>query len=263
VSDAVAVDPEGLFATVERQAGLDREGAERAVQATLETLSERLSRGESRKLADRLPLELSPWILTGEPPELLDVDEFLRRVAEREGVDLETAERHARSVFSVLREALPEDLVADLVATLPDDFRPLVLGLEVPTLGEILRGVRDRTGHDDQLARLATEAVLETLAEQLPPGEVRDLRARLPVQLHPPLERGATRSGGRTTPMAADEFVRRVARRAQVPSDRVRSSIRAVLATLRHVSPDEFADVLAGLPPDDTSLLPSPSATRG
>ena len=80
--------------------GLSRDTAERAAQATLQTLAERLHRGEARHILQELPAELKPFIYTDTDAEALDIDEFLSRVADREGTDVETALRHARAVFA-------------------------------------------------------------------------------------------------------------------------------------------------------------------
>ena len=79
--------------------GLSAEMAERATQATLQTLAERLPRDEDRHILQQLPAELHRWIHTETEPEKFDLDEFLDRVAQREGTDTETALRHARRVF--------------------------------------------------------------------------------------------------------------------------------------------------------------------
>jgi uncharacterized protein (DUF2267 family) len=79
-----------------RLAGLDREAAERALQAVLQTLAERLLRGEARRLLQELPAELKPWIYTEKEAEAFGIDEFLDRVAKREDTDIETALRQAQ-----------------------------------------------------------------------------------------------------------------------------------------------------------------------
>ena len=49
---------------VVRQAsgGIGSVAADRALQATLQTLAERLPRGEARHIVQELPAELKPWI---------------------------------------------------------------------------------------------------------------------------------------------------------------------------------------------------------
>lgn len=82
-----------LITLVEQLTGLDRARAERATQATLRTLAERISGGEARDIAAFLPEEMRRWLApTPEPAESFGRFEFLRRVAEREGVKPEIAE---------------------------------------------------------------------------------------------------------------------------------------------------------------------------
>lgn len=94
---------------------------------TLTTLTERLSRGQARDLLQQLPAPIKPWLNTDRNAERSDVDEFLRRVAEREGVDIEPAERHARVFFFfALGRAVSDDEIADVADELLQDFEPLV-----------------------------------------------------------------------------------------------------------------------------------------
>ena len=249
------MDYERFMATVERRGHLDRDAADTAVTAVLQTLAERLSKGEARQLVEQLPVELSPLLLADHPHESFDVDEFLRRVAAREDVDIHTAELDARTVFAVLREAVDPDEFDDVLADLPDDFRPILLNLVVPDADELIREVSAATDLSRDEACRATEAVLTTLAERVPPGEVDDLVARLPVELHEPLKQG--RAG--VVAMPADEFVRRVADREGVSTDDARRHIRAVLAVLRDaVTVEEFSDVVVELSKDYDDLLPRP-----
>jgi uncharacterized protein (DUF2267 family) len=241
-----------LLAVVEQQADLGRERAERTTRAVLQTLAERISQGEAEDLAALLPAELAPWIATGTPAEGFDVDEFIRRVAEREEVEPEDAERHVRAVFTALQRAVTEQEWRDLVAELPHDFAPLLPrgpALRISSAETFWRRVADRAGVDGERARQTTEAVLETLAERIAGGEVDDLIARLPTQLHPPLRRGSERSDGQAIPISLDQFLARVAKRAGATPGEAREHARAVLLTLREaVGDDEFFDVAAQLP---------------
>lgn len=247
------------------KAGLPRDDAERAARATLQTLAERLSAGQARDLADRLPPELAPYAASTTPADAFDVDEFIRRVAEREGIDdLGSAERHAQAVFAALGRTVGEDEVADMVSELPKGFLPLVAEAQhrfshVLSADEFLRRVGDRAGLDPRGARRATDAVLETLAERISGGEVADLISRLPVELHPPLKTGDAKSNGAARPMSLDEFVRRIAEREAVTPAEAREHARAVFATLREaVGEKEFLDVSAQLPLEFAAVAARP-----
>jgi uncharacterized protein (DUF2267 family) len=245
---------------VELKGSLSREAAERAARATLQTLAERLSRGEARQLADQLPEPLAGRLFTDADAEAFGLPEFLRRVAERAGVDVQAAERQARAVFTALGRTASRDEVADMAAELPQDFAPLVAEAQdrffhAATLEALVGGVAERSGLPPEGARRAAEAVLETLAERIAPGEVDDLVVLLPAELRPALERGKQRSGGRPARMSLDTFVDRVAAREGVPMLTAREHTAAVLATLGEVLPDaEWRDVLAQLPSDYKAL---------
>ena len=104
--------------------GLGHEAAERAAQATLQTLAERLPRGEAGHILRELPAEFVPWLHTETDAEAFDIDEFLDRVAQREDVDVETALLHARAVFFALGDALaPGPKLIWLVASRPPSSR--------------------------------------------------------------------------------------------------------------------------------------------
>src|SRR3954454_18677093 len=176
----------------------------------LQTLAERIDRGEARALAARLPPELAPWVATTTPAERFDVDELVRRVAQREGVDEPTAYGHVRAVFDALARAVGPDELADMAAQLSKDYAALLprgAYIEVVPADSFLAQVAERADVDLEGARRATDAVLETLAERIAGGEVRDLMARLPIELHDPLRRGSERNGGRAQPMAAGGFL--------------------------------------------------------
>jgi uncharacterized protein (DUF2267 family) len=104
-----------------------REEAERAAEATLATLAERLAEGEAQHLTAQLPEELARRVRAGagETAEKFDVREFFQRVAQKEGVEPPTAAFHARAVVEVWCEAVTEGQVRDVRSQLPGEFAPL------------------------------------------------------------------------------------------------------------------------------------------
>jgi RND superfamily putative drug exporter len=108
--------------------GLPRSGAQRATDAALVTLSERITPRETNVLAAQLPRDLRGLVLS--PPggtERFGAQEFVRRVGEREGVNDDEATAHARAVLRTLDEAVAGDL--DYVrAQLSSDYAPLFDG---------------------------------------------------------------------------------------------------------------------------------------
>jgi uncharacterized protein (DUF2267 family) len=194
-----------------------------------------------------------PYLPPQGDAEGFDVEEFLRRVAAREGVDVPTADRHARAVMAALRRAVPPDEIEDLASELSKDYEPLVAEAEgrffrAMPAEEFLQRVADRAGISQADATAATEAVLETLADRIAGGEVADVISQLPVELHPPLRRGAERTR-KAERMSLEDFIRRVAEREGTDAETARDHTRAVFETLREaIGEREFLDITAQLP---------------
>jgi uncharacterized protein (DUF2267 family) len=248
-----------FITAVAQAARINRDQAERATQVTLETLAGRIDAGEARHLAAALPDTIAPYLGTATPAQRFGLDEFLRRVTEREGVNLDTARRHAEAVFVVLQRAVGRREFADLSAELPKDFAALLPqgpDIEVISTDSFIQRVADRAATDADEARRAIDAVLETLAMRIAGGEVDDLRARLPVDFHPALERGKELSGGKAQRIRLDDFVRRVAEREGTSLDRALEHVSAVLRTVRDaVGEQEFLDVTSQLPAEYEALV--------
>jgi uncharacterized protein (DUF2267 family) len=246
------VDHRRFIAIVQEAAGLGEQEAERATHAVLQTLAERLSEGQARDLAQALPPEIGPWLGTDTGAQPFEADEFIRRVAEREDVEPEQARRHTRAVLLALSRSVGTQEFDDMISELPRSFAPLLPRgeqVELMPAEEFVRRVSARTGLDAEGAMRATSAVLETLAERVAGGEVRDLIEQLPAELHEPLAKGDALSHGAARRMSLQEFERRVAEREGVVPAVAHEHARAVLATLREaVSRKEWLDVNAQLP---------------
>lgn len=104
-----------------------REEAERATRATLEAIKERIVGDEAKDLAAQLPKELGEYLhgREGQNGDYFKLDEFIRRVSEKEGVDPTTATSHARAVFSVLQAAVSPGEFADVRANFSEDYEEL------------------------------------------------------------------------------------------------------------------------------------------
>lgn len=102
--------------------------AEKAIKAALETLSERILGNEASDLADQLPEEMGTFLRghEGEMGEPFSLEEFYRRVSDREGVDGPTAAIHARAVFSAINAAATPGEYGDMQSNLPPDYAELV-----------------------------------------------------------------------------------------------------------------------------------------
>jgi uncharacterized protein (DUF2267 family) len=117
------VSHEGFTKDVAEAARIDPAAAERAIEATLITLGERISHGEAEDVAARLPDELGRLIDRPGPAQPMDADEFFRRVAEREGTDPETAERHAAAVIAAMARRVGRKELHDMLSQLSRDLR--------------------------------------------------------------------------------------------------------------------------------------------
>ena len=100
--------------------------AEQAITATLETLSERLTGGEASDLAAQLPAQLqAPLERSAEEAEGFSLEEFYRRIAEREGADVDTARNDASAVMTVVGMAVTAGQLDHLRSQLPAEFNVL------------------------------------------------------------------------------------------------------------------------------------------
>lgn len=121
------VDVEQFLQGVSERSGLDLEAAKRATDAVLEALAQRIAGGNVDELLLRLPTQLHPALkrgrsASGGQARPIRLEEFVKRVAEIEGVSLLEAAVHARAVWSVLAEAVGEDQFRRIVVQLPDGY---------------------------------------------------------------------------------------------------------------------------------------------
>jgi uncharacterized protein (DUF2267 family) len=112
---------------VMQRAGIDdRDRARRAVEAVLEVLAWRVTKGQAEDLKPFLPAELRPAVDRGVARAAravpLSVGEFLEEVARLEKVNRGTATQHVRAVLPVLREAVGDKEFHDTMQQLPSDY---------------------------------------------------------------------------------------------------------------------------------------------
>lgn len=99
--------------------------AVRATRAVLTTLGERLQEGEATDLASPLPMEIDRYLTEADHGQRFDYQEFLDRVADREGVDRADANYHAQQLLAVVGEVVPAGNLEKIDAQLPEEFDPL------------------------------------------------------------------------------------------------------------------------------------------
>ncbi|MFJ9782740.1 DUF2267 domain-containing protein [Amycolatopsis sp. NPDC101161] len=120
---------------VAERADVSREQAEALARATLWTLGERITGGEARHIAGQLPVELQTSLVAAEEEaEGFSLDEFIRRTAERAGVDRGTADIGTAAVFATLRDTISGDDVRHMMSQLPLEFREVAPG---PRLSDV------------------------------------------------------------------------------------------------------------------------------
>ncbi len=256
-----STDYRGFIHAVGALAEIPDDEAERAARATLHTLAERLSPGEARDIAARVPGELREELSAGEEQRRFHVDEFLRRVAERADLDQSAAERDAKAVLAALWSVVGAGEFADMRSELPKDFQPLLdeaqaeapplapadlasPALPVATYDDVLDRVELRMGGADRrVAERAAEAVVEVLAGRISHGQADDLDDLLPAQLGPAIQRGRRRNPGGARPVPPRAFAAEVARLEGIDVAEAEPQVVAVLATLRDVVPrKEWSD---------------------
>jgi uncharacterized protein (DUF2267 family) len=114
-----------LLQQVQAAGALDRATAEPVIVATLVTLAERMSHQELGRLGARLPAELQGTVRTGSwSCQPFGADEFVRRVAERVGVEPQTVWTHVRAVLGTLEREVTE--MEEVRVRLPREFDALM-----------------------------------------------------------------------------------------------------------------------------------------
>lgn len=119
-----------FLAELQRRGGpAERDQADATAKSVLAALGQRLKGNEPRDLADQLPQELQEPLLqhTGEVEIGDDVDDFLRRVADRQGpgADPELALQYSRAVLETIGTFVSAGEIDDLRAQLPAGYAPL------------------------------------------------------------------------------------------------------------------------------------------
>lgn len=107
-----------------------RDKAEQATRATLEAIRERIVGDEAKDLASQLPKELAEYLhgREGENGQHFGIEEFLKMVSQKQGVEVNEAKMHARAVFQVLEDAVSPGEFADVRINFSDDYQELFSG---------------------------------------------------------------------------------------------------------------------------------------
>ncbi|MEV1288935.1 DUF2267 domain-containing protein [Micromonospora sp. NPDC049679] len=108
---------------VARRGGVSREQAHDLTRATLQTLAERISGGETRDVGAQLAPELREYLhKEQEFPEPFGLGQFIRRVSDRAGVNTAQGSAGVRAVLATVREAVATREFEDVVSQLPKEY---------------------------------------------------------------------------------------------------------------------------------------------
>ncbi len=125
----------------------------------------------------------------------MQFDEFIRKVAERADVSLETAEMLTAATLRTLAERISGGEAEDLASQLPRGLERHLAEVAGPAepfgLDEFNRRVAERTALDPDRALMSQGAVFATLREAVAPGELEKVVSQLPDEL-----RGVIGQGG-------------------------------------------------------------------
>jgi uncharacterized protein (DUF2267 family) len=115
-------------------------------------------------------------------------DEFMTKVGGRADVSLDTADALTAATLQTVAERISGGEAADLATYLPPELKPHPLGADEAAesfdVTEFVRRVAERSGTDPEQARAGVRAVFATLAEEVPSGELDDIKAQLPKTFH-------------------------------------------------------------------------------
>ena len=106
--------------------GFDRERSEQLVRATLVTLGTRIAPGEADDLAAQLPDSLGVCLQHESEPSRFDSAEFKRRVARLVPLANDQAAPAIQAIFTVLREAVSEGEMRQVLGQLGSEYERLV-----------------------------------------------------------------------------------------------------------------------------------------
>lgn len=236
--------------------------AEEFVHDVLAALGASLSPGERRDLAEFLPATFAEDVEDpGLPPrrEPFAYDEFLDHLAGEAGIDTDAAESRLRAVTAALARVVGEPELDNALAQLPPEYdRAFQTGGELSE-EPFPEAVADVAALPAAEAEAAAEATLRTLGERVSRGEAEDVAEFL----REPADEWLIEEGG-TDPGSfdADEFVRRVAVRADVDESTAREYADAASDALAGVVPTRELDRMTEQLPDEYGEFLQPIVGR-
>jgi uncharacterized protein (DUF2267 family) len=116
-----------MIGRLRKEAGLEREDAERTLLFVLQSLVDRITGDEADDLVSQLPQELKMAITITPDAEPMASTEFVTLVAGELGVEEEEARRRINAVFHVLKDAVTPGEYHDVLVQLPSGIAELAL----------------------------------------------------------------------------------------------------------------------------------------
>ena len=240
---------------VQDAASLESEDeAEQVAAATLAELGRNVSAGEAEALAERLPDRYGRVLVEAdqhdERPE--PFERFLEHVAEEGGVEGDVRET-IQGVMGAVAEYAGAEEVTDAATQLPPEYGSVMEPADVSVDETFTDALASSSSLDAEVAAVAAEAVLRTLGERLSREEAGDVAA----YLHGDADEWLVEEhSGDAEDIPADEFVERVAARAEVSEDRAREYVAEVSDVLRDEAPtEELERAVDQLPEEYADLL--------
>lgn len=116
-----------FYRAVAERTMLSKGEAADLTRSVLEVLAMRVSPGEVRHLIRQLPEELVESVRwTIKAPERFDLDELIRRVSSRTGLNKTETMAGVEAVLQTLREAVDRKELDDFMSQLPSEFTRLL-----------------------------------------------------------------------------------------------------------------------------------------
>lgn len=250
------MDTDEFTETVRREADLDTEAeAERAVEAALAVLGDRVTDGEAEDLAARLPDGPAGTLHDAATDEAssFDAEEFADRVADRLDRNRNEVWPLTRAVGAAVRESAPDEFERAR-DQLPDGYDRAFDPGETVDADAFRDRVRDELGDGEVDVVALIDATLHTLGERLSGRKAADLATYLPTPIDDAPTPGAE---GDPEAFPPEEFVDRVADRTDSDEETAREGIRAVGRVLAAALGDrEARKVGQQLPDEYGSLFP-------
>jgi uncharacterized protein (DUF2267 family) len=196
-------DADEFLRRIQQKIGADRPTAERVARAVLAALWTAVGPKEFHDMCSQLTKDFGPLVEAAEreaPPRPgpegdprfgrpMSYDEFVRRVAERAGADLDQARKATEAVLETLAMRVSAGQINDLRPRLPRELHPALdrgmarsHGQALPlTLDEFINEVTAREGISRTKEGLEhARAVLTALREAVGEKEFQDTNAQLP-----------------------------------------------------------------------------------